>query len=195
MPPLNSNFREQLEALRRFYEAALSILPTGTWSWGDGTVLALFHYNHRLSFDVDLFVKDEQLISLLSPKWYIDEVNFFENEYTDLPTHIQLLTRKITSKSTCWFLRFFTPRKHNRSMFCPLRSRLKRLKRLLPRRSSSEKSRILPEIFLTLPWRLSFRPRFSTRFGMKPLASWMPAALRFGLIALTGWILAFIKTR
>ncbi len=37
------------------------------WTWGGGTVLMLRH-QHRLSWDVDLFLNDPQLLSYLSPR-------------------------------------------------------------------------------------------------------------------------------
>jgi hypothetical protein len=46
----------------------MDLLPVGTpWSFGGGTRLALL-YDHRISYDVDLFVTDAQLIPYLSPR-------------------------------------------------------------------------------------------------------------------------------
>jgi Nucleotidyl transferase AbiEii toxin, Type IV TA system len=43
-------------------------LPASTaWSFGGGTRLAL-RYGHRISYDVDLFVNDAQIIPYLSPR-------------------------------------------------------------------------------------------------------------------------------
>jgi hypothetical protein len=46
----------------------MDLLPAGAaWSFGGGTCLAL-RYGHRISYDVDLFVADAQLIPFLSPR-------------------------------------------------------------------------------------------------------------------------------
>lgn len=46
----------------------MDLLPPGAaWSFGGGTRLAL-RYGHRISYDVDLFVTDAQLIPYLSPR-------------------------------------------------------------------------------------------------------------------------------
>lgn len=46
----------------------MALLPVGSsWSFGGGTRLALI-YNHRVSYDVDIFVTDAQLIPYLSPR-------------------------------------------------------------------------------------------------------------------------------
>lgn len=46
----------------------LATLPPGlTWSFGGGTRLALI-YDHRISYDVDIFVQDSQVIGWLTPR-------------------------------------------------------------------------------------------------------------------------------
>ena len=46
----------------------MDLLPPGaTWSFGGGTRLALL-YGHPISYDVDIFVADAQLIPYLSPR-------------------------------------------------------------------------------------------------------------------------------
>ena len=48
--------------------ALMDLLPAGgAWSFGGGTCLAL-RYGHRISYDVDIFVTDAQLIPFLSPR-------------------------------------------------------------------------------------------------------------------------------
>lgn len=57
--------------LRRALEAIDSLkatpLPPPYWSFGGGTVLML-HYGHRLSKDIDIFVRDVQYITAFSPR-------------------------------------------------------------------------------------------------------------------------------
>ena len=38
------------------------------WAVGGGTVLA-HYYNHRISKDIDIFINDIQLLTLLSPRF------------------------------------------------------------------------------------------------------------------------------
>ena len=42
-------------------------LPRNHWSFGGGTVLML-KFNHRLSKDIDIFFRDQQLLSFVSPR-------------------------------------------------------------------------------------------------------------------------------
>lgn len=42
-------------------------LPKNSWSFGGGTVLML-KYNHRFSKDIDIFFRDPQLLSAVSPR-------------------------------------------------------------------------------------------------------------------------------
>lgn len=193
MPPLNSNFREQLEALKRFYEAALSTLPTGTWSWGGGTVLALFHYNHRLSFDIDLFVKDEQLVSLLSPKWYIDEVNFFENEYTDLPTHIQLLTRKNHIKIDVLVSSLFYPTQTQQIDVLPFAFEVETPKEIIAKKIKFRKEQNLARDIFDIAVALEFSPTLLNEIRDETVGVLDPASLRVWLDYLSRLDIGFYK--
>lgn len=73
-------------AVRALQEAAIS---ADDWAVGGGTVLA-HYYNHRLSKDIDIFVKDIQLLGRLSPRLnneteealdYDEETNFISLTY------------------------------------------------------------------------------------------------------------------
>src|SRR3954468_21727452 len=49
-------------------KSLMDLLPGGAfWSFGGGTSLAL-RYDHRVSYDVDLFLADAQLVPYLSPR-------------------------------------------------------------------------------------------------------------------------------
>lgn len=48
--------------------AALDTLPKGVqWSWGGGTALSI-HLNHRVSYDIDIFLSDSEALRALSPQ-------------------------------------------------------------------------------------------------------------------------------
>lgn len=90
MPGFLDKFHEQLRALGFIHQHALSRIPSSEWTVGGGTMLALFYFQHRMSYDIDLFVNDPQYFSFLSPKWFIDNQEDFDSEYLDQANHFQL---------------------------------------------------------------------------------------------------------
>ena len=97
-----NNFEQQINTLNRvYYEILAPIEKQSTlknwWVFGGGTALAMFHFNHRKSFDIDIFITESQLFDFLNPKWYIDETELFDsNEYRfdGMNHHIQLKTKE-----------------------------------------------------------------------------------------------------
>jgi len=85
-------FNAQIAALKIAWREILHRIPPNIWSWGGGKVLALYYFNHRFSFDIDIFVRDPQYFSFLSPKWYIDETDAFDADYSERADHIALKT-------------------------------------------------------------------------------------------------------
>jgi predicted nucleotidyltransferase component of viral defense system len=56
---------------------------------------AIYYFQHRLSFDIDLFVTDIQILNYLSPKHWIDETDKFNtSKYIDLSNHIRVLEKQ-----------------------------------------------------------------------------------------------------
>ena len=88
------NFDKQIEAFNSIYDEVLYKIPKDSWSLGGGTALSIFYFQNRLSFDIDIFINDPQYFSFLSPKWYIDESDIFNNSYQELANHIKLTTKK-----------------------------------------------------------------------------------------------------
>ena len=95
---IKEHYSEQIHALNSFIENAYSSLPNQDYStirFGGGTALAIYYFQHRLSFDIDLFVTDVQILNYLSPKHWIDETNKFNtSKYIDLSNHIRVLEKK-----------------------------------------------------------------------------------------------------
>ncbi len=95
---IKEHYSEQIHALNSFIEDAYSSLPNKDYStirFGGGTALAIYYFQHRLSFDIDLFVTDVQILNYLSPKHWIDETNKFNtSKYIDLSNHIRVLEKK-----------------------------------------------------------------------------------------------------
>ena len=79
------NFKEQIDTLNDVYHELIkpieekSILKNW-WVFGGGTALSIFHFNHRRSFDIDIFVTEAQLFDFLNPKWFIDETTLFNDK-------------------------------------------------------------------------------------------------------------------
>ncbi len=92
MNGFSDKFHEQLKAFKLIHQCALSKIPESAWTIGGGTMLALVYFQHRMSYDVDIFVQDPQYFSYLSPKWFIDNQADFAPEYLDQANHIQLTT-------------------------------------------------------------------------------------------------------
>lgn len=95
---IQEHYGEQIGALNSFIEDAYKFLPNQDYStvrFGGGTALAIYYFQHRLSFDIDLFVTDVQILNYLSPKHWIDETNNFDtSKYIDLSHHIRVLEKK-----------------------------------------------------------------------------------------------------
>ncbi len=95
---VKENYAEQIDALNGFIIDAYPHLPNKDNSlirFGGGTALAIYYFQHRLSFDIDLFVTDVQVLNYLSPKHWIEETNLFNGEkYIDLSNHIRVLYKK-----------------------------------------------------------------------------------------------------
>ena len=63
--------------------------------FGGGTALAIYYFQHRLSFDIDLFATDIQILNYLSPKHWIEETSLFNSSsYIDLSNHIRVLHKE-----------------------------------------------------------------------------------------------------
>lgn len=95
---IKTHYSNQINTLNDFIKDAYPFLPnkdTSQVRFGGGTALAMYYFGHRLSFDVDLFVKDPQIINYLSPRHWIEESKVFGDEpYIDFANHIRVLSSK-----------------------------------------------------------------------------------------------------
>ncbi len=90
---IKNNFVAQIQALEQFYPIIKSALNLGLNSssikFGGGTALSMYYFQHRLSFDIDLFVNDAQYLGFFSPKLWIDDCSHFDStRYIDQHNHI-----------------------------------------------------------------------------------------------------------
>ncbi|WP_428022993.1 nucleotidyl transferase AbiEii/AbiGii toxin family protein [Arcobacter sp.] len=96
-----NNFEQQINTLNSIYYELLAPIEKQSviknwWVFGGGTALAMFHFNHRKSFDIDIFITESQLFDFLNPKWYIDETKIFDNNeyrFDGMTHHVQLKTK------------------------------------------------------------------------------------------------------
>jgi predicted nucleotidyltransferase component of viral defense system len=95
---LKAHYGGQIDALQAFLDDACSNLPernTAYVRFGGGTALAIYYFQHRLSFDIDLFATDPQIMNYLSPKHWMEETALFNRDsYIDFAHHIRVLFRK-----------------------------------------------------------------------------------------------------
>jgi len=87
-------YLDQIKDLDLFYqESNIKSIPSDKVKFGGGTALSMYYFQHRLSFDIDLFVEDIQYLDFIRPKLWIDESNSFNpNEYIEQHNHIGLTT-------------------------------------------------------------------------------------------------------
>ncbi|MGL2647407.1 nucleotidyl transferase AbiEii/AbiGii toxin family protein [Helicobacter pylori] len=90
---IKNNFQAQIQALEQFYPIIKNALNLGlnpsSIKFGGGTALSMYYFQHRLSFDIDLFVNDAQCLGFFSPKLWIDNCSHFDStRYIDQHNHI-----------------------------------------------------------------------------------------------------------
>lgn len=96
----NNNFShfysDQIKAFEVFYPVLKSGIKSGVPEnsiiFGGGTALALYYYQHRLSFDIDIFITNPSYMSYFSPRLWIDESTDFKSKYIEQYNHIGLIT-------------------------------------------------------------------------------------------------------
>ncbi|GHQ25006.1 hypothetical protein JP0061_02530 [Helicobacter pylori] len=95
---IKNNFVAQIQALEQFYPIIKSALNLGlnpsNIKFGGGTALSMYYFQHRLSFDIDLFVNDAQYLGFFSPKLWIDDCSHFDSaKYIDQHNHIGITNK------------------------------------------------------------------------------------------------------
>jgi len=91
---IHENYTEQIKALELFFKDAFpSTINKNVLKFGGGTALSIYYFQHRLSFDIDLFLIDQQYLSYFSPKhWIEDTDNFDDRHYIDAHNHISVVS-------------------------------------------------------------------------------------------------------
>ena len=96
------NFKPQIEALNSVYLELIKDIEDKVelknwWAFGGGTALSIFHFQHRKSFDIDIFISEAQVFDFLDSKWYIDDTNAFSTtdyRFDGFTKHLKLKTNK-----------------------------------------------------------------------------------------------------
>ena len=91
---INENYSDQIKALELFFKDAFpSTIDKNIIKFGGGTALSIYYFQHRLSFDIDLFLTDQQYLSYFSPKHWIEDTNTFDaTHYIDTHNHIGVIS-------------------------------------------------------------------------------------------------------
>ena len=91
---IHENYYEQIKALELFFtDACPSIIDKNVIKFGGGTALSIYYFQHRLSFDIDLFLIDQQYLSYFSPKHWIEDANNSDDRhYIDTHNHIGVVS-------------------------------------------------------------------------------------------------------
>lgn len=91
--------KEQIATLNYFYQDIMKdVIKSGfdyrNIRFGGGTALSLYYFQHRLSFDIDLFVTDRGYLNYFSPRLWIDESKYFNPlEFYEFNHHIGVMTK------------------------------------------------------------------------------------------------------
>lgn len=91
---IHESYIDQIKALELFFkDACPSTINKNVVKFGGGTALSIYYFQHRLSFDIDLFLTDQQYLSYFSPKhWIEDTTNFDGRHYIDTHNHIGVIS-------------------------------------------------------------------------------------------------------
>lgn len=93
---IKEHYADQIQAFKWLIEERFGSLPNADSSllrFGGGTALAMYHFQHRLSFDIDLFAVDAQVLGYFSPKVWLEESRYFKtDDYIDQSNHVGFLS-------------------------------------------------------------------------------------------------------
>lgn len=83
------------KAQREVLDAFLKVTGAKDLCFGGDTALALYHYQHRPSFDIDLFTHDSVLFESLRPSHWLHRTMLFDaKNFINDENHIRILERK-----------------------------------------------------------------------------------------------------
>ena len=89
-------FKNQISTLELLQKNIFSKFPKefkNYYAFGGGTALSLCYFQHRLSFDVDIFIYDNQLMNYIDPKIYFEEIEDIIDDYICMSHQINMITK------------------------------------------------------------------------------------------------------
>ena len=89
-------FKSQIETLEFLQKNIFSRIPKefkSYYAFGGGTALSLCYFQHRLSFDIDIFVYDVQLMNYINPQIFFDDIEDEVDDYMCMSHQINMITK------------------------------------------------------------------------------------------------------
>ena len=93
---LLQHFKPQIEALEFLLKHIFSKIPKefkNYYAFGGGTALSLCYFQHRLSFDVDIFIYDAQLMNYINPQIFFEDIEDEIEDYMCMSHQINMITK------------------------------------------------------------------------------------------------------
>jgi predicted nucleotidyltransferase component of viral defense system len=91
-------YKDQINALNCFLDECAKLLPNKNLSlirFGGGTALAIYYFQHRKSYDIDIFATDPQVLDCIRPRFWLEESRYFKSSdyIEDLNHHMRFMTK------------------------------------------------------------------------------------------------------
>jgi len=93
---LLQHFKPQIEALEFLLKHIFSRIPKefkSYYAFGGGTALSLCYFQHRLSFDIDIFIYDAQLMNYINPQIFFEDIEDEIDDYMCMSHQINMITK------------------------------------------------------------------------------------------------------
>ena len=93
---LLQHFKPQIETLEFLLKHIFSKIPKefkNYYAFGGGTALSLCYFQHRLSFDTDIFVYDAQMIDYINPQIIFEDIEDEIDDYMCMSHQINMVTK------------------------------------------------------------------------------------------------------
>jgi len=93
---LLQHFKPQIETLEFLLKNIFSKIPKefkNYYAFGGGTALSLCYFQHRLSFDVDIFIYDAQLMNYINPQIFFEDIEDEIEDYMCMSHQINMITK------------------------------------------------------------------------------------------------------
>jgi len=89
-------FKSQIETLEFLQKNIFSRIPKefkNYYAFGGGTALSLCYFQHRFSFDIDIFVYDAQLMNYINLQIFFEDIEDEVDDYMCMSHQINMITK------------------------------------------------------------------------------------------------------